>query len=69
LRQTTQEKIKSSINQHHLPNTYGDDVIEFMLPIAKQLFNKQQSQPLIVGIQGSQGSGKSTSHNNLITSD
>ena len=61
MRQTTQEKIKSSINQHHLPNTYGDDVIEFMLPIAKQLFNKQQSQPLIVGIQGSQGSGKSTS--------
>jgi len=60
LRQITHEKITSSIDKHGLPNTYADDVVTFMLPIARQLFRQQENKPLIVGIQGSQGSGKST---------
>ena len=61
MRQITQEKIKSSIANHQLPDSYANDVATFMLPVANRLFTKQQDKPLIVGIQGSQGSGKSTS--------
>ena len=61
MRKLTQEKIRSALDNHQLPNTYEDDVVSFMLPIAKQLYKQQKEQPLIVGIQGSQGSGKSTS--------
>ena len=61
MRSITQERINTALGNHQLPSTYADDVVSFMLPIAKQLFKKQKQKPLIVGIQGSQGSGKSTS--------
>ena len=61
MRSTTQARIISALEEHQLPHTYADDVALFMLPITRQLFKKLQDVPLIVGIQGSQGSGKSTS--------
>jgi len=60
LRSITKEQISTLIGEHQLPSSYADDLVSFMLPISKQLSNKKKDQPLIVGVQGSQGSGKST---------
>ena len=63
MRLITQEKLITALSNHKLPSTYADDAVSFILPITKQLFEEQKNkqQPMIVGIQGSQGSGKSTS--------
>ena len=47
---------------HKLPADYGEDVGNVVLPLAKDLrhFHLQQGHPLIVGISGAQGSGKTT---------
>jgi len=61
LQQKTLKKIKSLALQHRLPDTYADDVVSFVMPIAEQLFEQHKNTPAVIGIQGSQGSGKSTS--------
>ena len=60
MRSITQEQISSLLDRHQLPSSYADGLVSFMLPVAKQLCQKKSHPPLIVGIQGSQGSGKST---------
>ena len=45
-----------------LPESYGADVAEYLVPLAKRIheLHEQQAMPVIVGINGAQGSGKTT---------
>jgi len=57
----TEDKIALFLEAHQLPATYADDAVSFLFPVAKAIYQQQKTKPLIVGLQGSQGSGKSTS--------
>jgi D-glycerate 3-kinase len=50
------------LNKHLLPETYTHTVESWVLPLAEKLANqkKQSSKPIVVGINGAQGSGKTT---------
>lgn len=48
------------IKQMHLPDTFEDIVRNVYLPLAKIIINKKKNQPLLVNINGAQGTGKST---------
>ncbi|GHE97391.1 kinase [Thalassotalea profundi] len=50
------------IEQHHLPDTFEQTINRYYQPIAEQLLFEYQNsmKPLFVGINGCQGSGKST---------
>ena len=61
LRSITKDKIRLSLDEHRLPDSYAEDLDSFLLPVAEKLSQQHKGEPLIVGIQGSQGSGKSTS--------
>jgi len=54
---------KSFINQHQLPECFIEVAKTNFVPLAEKIINQQQKQesgPLFVGINGCQGSGKST---------
>lgn len=50
------------IREEHLPASFTTLAIDFYLPLADQMmaWKSQQSAPLVVGINGAQGTGKST---------
>ncbi len=54
--------LETFCQQHTLPDTYADLAKRWFLPLAEELAQKQQqaSKPILIGINGSQGSGKST---------
>jgi D-glycerate 3-kinase len=57
----TSDPIDSLIAAHGLPATYRDVVEQYWQPLATAIARKATSRhPLIVGINGAQGSGKST---------
>ena len=61
LSSSTITKLELAINDHRLPDVFKDAVTEFYWPMAKWLGPRVVSnKPHILGIQGSQGSGKST---------
>ncbi len=61
LRPATRQLAYQAISQHTLPESYMTVVEQYLLPIANQLNrNKLSMPPMIIGIQGTQGSGKST---------
>lgn len=55
-------ELQGFLTAHRLPSAYGDLAYKWFLPLAEDLVRKQQDQagPLVIGINGSQGSGKST---------
>ena len=61
LQSETQQRLADSVLQNDLPQRYLDEAESYLLPIAEQLSNiRKNKQAIIVGIQGTQGSGKST---------
>ena len=55
------EKIDQLIASHKLPADYADVVQDYWQPLATEIARRAtQNSPLIVGINGAQGSGKST---------
>ncbi len=50
------------IKQHHLPESYITTANQWFFPLAQQLISlhKSLNRPLVIGVNGSQGSGKST---------
>ncbi|SFM15861.1 hypothetical protein [Marinobacter zhejiangensis] len=54
--------IDSLIQQEHLPDTYRQTVADVVLPLARDLSQQagKAAYPLLVGINGAQGTGKST---------
>ncbi len=54
--------IKTLINQEALPDSYADTVKKTILPLAQHLHSLRQdrAEPVIIGIHGAQGTGKST---------
>ncbi|WP_235937526.1 hypothetical protein [Marinobacter caseinilyticus] len=50
------------VQAEHLPEAFVDTVMEFYLPLASDIARRQRSlsRPLVVGINGAQGTGKST---------
>ncbi|PXX89174.1 hypothetical protein DIT71_16460 [Marinobacter vulgaris] len=54
--------IQNLINQESLPNSYADTVEKTILPLAQHIHSLRQAQerPVVIGIHGAQGTGKST---------
>ncbi|MCG7201573.1 hypothetical protein MD273_17685 [Marinobacter pelagius] len=54
--------IENLINQEGLPSSYGDTVEQTILPLARRILELRQGlgRPVIIGIHGAQGTGKST---------
>jgi len=54
--------IKTLINQESLPDSYADTVKKTILPLAQHIQSLRQArgEPIIIGIHGAQGTGKST---------
>lgn len=54
--------IDEFIDQEQLPPEYGEDARRWFLPLAADLFDRQhgRDRPLLVAINGTQGTGKST---------
>ena len=58
---TARDAISQAINDHKLPISFANVVDDFYLPIAVKLVQSIDTNSVsVVGIQGSQGSGKST---------
>jgi len=56
----TQKICTALMQQMHLPESFEDIVRNIYLPLAHIIINKKQQQPLLVNINGAQGTGKST---------
>ncbi|MFV9614309.1 MAG: phosphoribulokinase [Gammaproteobacteria bacterium] len=56
----TQKICRSLIEQLSLPHDFETVVRDIYLPLAKIIIDKKQDQPLLVSINGAQGTGKST---------
>ncbi|MDT8282281.1 MAG: hypothetical protein RQ982_05635 [Gammaproteobacteria bacterium] len=56
----TQKICHSLIEQLRLPHNFETMVRDVYLPLAKIIIDKKQDQPLLVSINGAQGTGKST---------
>lgn len=54
--------IQTLIKQESLPDSYADTVRNTILPLAQHLHSLRQdrSEPVVIGIHGAQGTGKST---------
>ncbi len=54
--------ISQFLIKHKLPEEYKQNVLDWFSPVADKLVSKQQQlkKPLVVGVNGAQGSGKST---------
>lgn len=55
-------QIQAFIDEHQLPEHYRQLILEYFAPTAKQIVEYQHklSRPILLGINGCQGSGKST---------
>jgi D-glycerate 3-kinase len=53
------EKLRSA---EKLPESFAADVVEYLVPLSKRIHDlyQQQSMPVVIGINGAQGSGKTT---------
>ena len=56
----TQKIYRTLIDRLRLPNDFETIVRDIYLPLAKIIIDKKQDQPLLVNINGAQGTGKST---------
>ena len=59
----TPQLIQDFLRSEDLPATYGEDVLTWFLPAAQDLLLRltpNQNKPLFIGINGAQGTGKST---------
>ncbi len=56
----TQKTCTSMIEQMHLPASFKKIVQNIYLPLAQIIIDKKQQSPLLVSINGAQGTGKST---------
>ena len=56
----TQKICRSLIEKLSLPHDFETVVRDIYLPLAKIIIDKKQDQPLLVSINGAQGTGKST---------
>ena len=54
--------IRTLIKQESLPDSYADTVKKTILPLAQHLHSLKQArnEPIVIGIHGAQGTGKST---------
>jgi D-glycerate 3-kinase len=45
-----------------LPESFSEDVVEYLVPLAKRIHDlrEKRAQPVIIGVNGAQGSGKTT---------
>lgn len=58
---TTQHALDQAIVDHRLPVDFSSAIDQFYWPVAEYLADQHSTgSPLIVGVQGSQGSGKTT---------
>ncbi|RLU03081.1 MAG: hypothetical protein D9N11_05925 [Ketobacter sp.] len=57
-----QSTVKALIHQEHLPEDFIQTVSQYFYPLALRLrdLHRAQGRPIIVGINGAQGTGKST---------
>lgn len=64
-----QPALQQFFERHQLPAQYIDTIDDYARPIAQALANKRQNDahPLIVGVNGCQGSGKTTLSDALVT--
>ncbi len=62
MRSSTTAKLQTLIAQHKLPSSYADQIERCVMPITQSVSQHvaQVNRPLLLGLQGSQGSGKST---------
>lgn len=61
LSENTLRNIKKAIDEHRLPSLFIETVIQYYTPLAQWMALRiSQGQSHILGMQGSQGSGKST---------
>jgi len=56
----TQKRCASLIEKMLLPNNFHEIVRDIYLPLTQIILNKKKNQPLLVSINGAQGTGKST---------
>lgn len=56
----TQKICTSLIEQMQLPSSFEKTVRDIYLPLAQIIIEKKQQQPLLININGAQGTGKST---------
>lgn len=56
----TQKKCASLIEHMQLPGSFEKTVRNIYLPLAQIVIDKKQQQPLLININGAQGTGKST---------
>lgn len=56
-----QTLVREAIQQYQLPVNFDRSVEQFYLPVVEDMVQRcQMDKPLLIGIQGSQGSGKTT---------
>lgn len=62
LARNTENLIQQQMADQQLPDAYRQLIDDYLLPLCEQLAQRRagQSKPLVVGVNGSQGSGKST---------
>ena len=58
--QQTKETCLKLIRDKVLPADFYRTVVDIYCPLAKMIMDKQQTQPLLVSLNGAQGTGKST---------
>lgn len=54
------KKIDAFIREHQLPDHYREIIDQYALPLAEKLVALNTGVPLLIGINGAQGTGKST---------
>ena len=61
---TLNQIIAAFLDRHHLPEAFARTATEFFEPLClwveQRLANRQRSVPFVLGINGAQGTGKST---------
>ena len=57
---TTQQHCAALIKQLQLPDSFFDIVRDVYLPLSRIIMQRKKQQPLLVSINGAQGTGKST---------
>ena len=56
----TQQRCTALIEQMQLPDSFQEIVSNIYLPLSRIILQRKKSQPLLVSINGAQGTGKST---------
>lgn len=56
----TQQRCAALIEQMRLPDSFQDIVSDIYLPLSEIILQRKKDQPLLVSINGAQGTGKST---------